>query len=304
MREIRFEPDLAIGLIVPRFSAARGTPVTLTYRISNEGPFDASGVVATIELGSGASDVTAEVDGGSCSEVSGTVTCTLPFLKADQSRDIEVAFTMAESGSYEITASVAGEQPDPVANNDSTASELEVVDQADLSIVIDGTTELTAGSSASYTVFVMNAGPDTARAVIVDLELVSGLTIASATPSVGTCEIDDETATCTIDELAEGETAEIEFVTGDLPSGLYQQVVSVTSDTLDMVADNNDASITTWVAQATNPPSNPPTNPPTNPPSNPPSTPPRSGGGGGGSSSLLLLGLLGLLGFARRVMAR
>src|SRR5690606_18710466 len=139
--------------------------------------------------------------------------------------------------------------------------------------------------------------PDDASDVVLDFEVASGLSIVTATPSQGSCEVEEETlVVCALGDLDADASATLTIVTSEASVRVYTQAASASSSTLDTIADHG-APFTTNVTAQTDPGPGPdpdPTpdpDPSTNPPSNPPSNPPRSGGGGGGSSSWLVLAL-------------
>ncbi len=121
LREISIQPDLSLHVSPQTGSLSAGTAATFTYTIGNEGPFDATGVTTKLMLGSSASKITAQSVAGSCNESGGTVSCVHPILRTSQSLAIQVTAVYADADDHTISASIAGEQPDPVTNNNEAA---------------------------------------------------------------------------------------------------------------------------------------------------------------------------------------
>jgi hypothetical protein len=111
-------------------SVGAGRAASITYDISNKGPFAATGVKTTIQLGDSATNLSAQAATGSCNVTSGTITCMEPILQANQSSSIEVSFTYADSGTREIAASIAAEQSDSVPDNNAVSSKIQVLANA------------------------------------------------------------------------------------------------------------------------------------------------------------------------------
>lgn len=126
IKEISIEPDLAMTVTRITSPPVRGTPASYSYIVSNEGPLDASEVVATIRLDASATNISVVAIDISCTRADNVVTCSAPFLKTDQSREILVTATYPSAGTFVATASIDGEQPDPVAGNNALETAVEV----------------------------------------------------------------------------------------------------------------------------------------------------------------------------------
>lgn len=127
VKVISIEPDLALSSSQVPQQITNGEAVSVTYTVSNEGPFDATEVVTTIELEESATEISATAAEGSCALSGATVTCTMPILRTDDSRTILVTTRPAEIGTFAVSASVRGTQPDSATGNNSTQSSIDVV---------------------------------------------------------------------------------------------------------------------------------------------------------------------------------
>jgi uncharacterized repeat protein (TIGR01451 family) len=100
-----------------------GSNLTYTLSVANNGPGDATGVIATDTLPAGVTFVSATPSQGSCTEsVPGVVTCDLGDLANGASAMITIVVTINPSscGTITNTATVSGNEADP--NSPNTAS--------------------------------------------------------------------------------------------------------------------------------------------------------------------------------------
>ncbi len=119
--------DLAITKTDSPDPVTVGSNLTYTITVTNNGPFDATGVTMTDPLPAEVTFVFATPSQGTCSESAGTVTCVLGSLANGTNSTVEIVATPTVPGTITDTATVAGDQfdPDP-ANN--TATETTTVD--------------------------------------------------------------------------------------------------------------------------------------------------------------------------------
>jgi uncharacterized repeat protein (TIGR01451 family) len=126
IQKMTLAPDLALEVIAPNGGAAIAIPFNFTYSAVNNGPFDATGVQVAMQLPSGTQNVAATAASGTCS-VSGTAaTCTLPVLRTNEISTITLTATAAAAGSLQVSASIAGDQPDSDPSNNSVSSATQI----------------------------------------------------------------------------------------------------------------------------------------------------------------------------------
>lgn len=94
------------------------------------------------------------------------------------------------------------------------------------------------GDDITYTVTVTNDGPDDATNVVLEDEVPAGITIVSATPSVGTCSI-TTTISCDLGDLTNGSSATVTIVATTTAKGTLLNKVSVTADQTDTDGSNS-----------------------------------------------------------------
>ena len=113
------QADLGITISAPSSTAA-GTDVAFSIVASNAGPAPASGVTVTQTLPAGTTFVSAS---SGCAVSAGYVSCTAGSLPAGTALTLQVTVLAAQAGTFNATASIAGQEQDPAsANNTASAS--------------------------------------------------------------------------------------------------------------------------------------------------------------------------------------
>ncbi|KKI22349.1 MULTISPECIES: DUF7507 domain-containing protein [unclassified Leucobacter] len=146
---------------------------------------------------------------------------------------------------------------DAVVNQDRTSTSQQTVTPvnpaADLTItkVLDAGT-LVSGRTASFTITAKNNGPQTATGVKVTDPVPDGLTNASATTSAGSCAITAGVITCSLPDLAVGQTETIR-VTGTVvpsrdPGAALSNTATISGSRTDPDLGNNTASASRTLA--------------------------------------------------------
>ena len=110
------------------------------------------------------------------------------------------------------------------------------------------------GDDITYTINIVNDGPETAENVTVTDILPSTVNFQSANPDSGNCTHDSGTITCDVGDLADDESTSITVVVTTTQPGTLTNTVSVSSDGIDTNNSDNSASEDTIVANT--PPSN------------------------------------------------
>jgi uncharacterized repeat protein (TIGR01451 family) len=246
-------PDLAITKADAPDPVTLGSNLTYTLTVTNNGPDPSTDSTVTDTLPAGVTFMSATPSQGSCSQLGGTVTCTLGPLAVGASATIEIVVTVDATAVCPLsdTATVVGAETDPVANNNSATAETACGVEADLAITkTDAPDPVTVGGTLTYTLTVTNNGPDPSTDSTVTDTLPAGVTFVSATPSQGSCSESGGTVTCPLGPLAGGASATIEIVVT-----VTATAVSPLSDTgtvagveADPVASNNSATAETTIS--------------------------------------------------------
>ena len=235
--------DLAITKTVNPDTVGIGQQLTYTIQVSNAGPGSAAGVTVADPLPSTLSFATTATTQGTCTGTQ-TVTCALGTIANGGTATITIKATPTAPGTVTNTASVTSVSKDPVDANNSASVSNRVI-AADLSITkVESPSPVAVGIPIKYTIEVKNLGPDAATGATVIDPLPSQVTLATSTPSQGTCF---GSVTCKLGDLAVGATATITITaTPFAPDVTFTNTAQVSSS-FDLNSANNTASASTQV---------------------------------------------------------
>lgn len=176
------QADLSIVKSASVSEIIPGEEFTYTFKVTNHGPDNVTGITITDTLAAGLT----YVDGApGCNAVGQVVTCSLNFLAAGGSGQtgISVKATGEVTSPVENTAEVGSNLPDPDPHNNTSTIDTPVRKPADVQIkktVNDPTPE--AGDTITYTLTVKNHGPGVAEGVVATDQLPDGVAFVSADP--------------------------------------------------------------------------------------------------------------------------
>lgn len=245
--------------------------LTYTVTVTNLGPDDASNVVVTDTLPTGATFGSAVPEQGNCNQALGVVTCNLGGITSGSSVNITIIITPTTVGTAVNTVDVTGDENDPDDNNNSDTENTDVdpvPQNADLSIVkSDSPDPVIVNQLLTYTLSVTNTGPDTATNVVVTDTLPAGAVFGSATSDQGSCGEAGGVVTCNLANIANGGSVIITIVVTPTVVGNAVNNASVIGDVNDPDPGDNSDDEDTDVDPS---PSGPP---PTITPSDPPGSP-------------------------------
>ncbi|OJU95680.1 MAG: hypothetical protein BGO23_08735 [Solirubrobacterales bacterium 67-14] len=196
------QADLAIQKLASVSEITPGVEFTYTFKVTNNGPDNVTGITVTDTLPAGVT----YVDGApGCNAVGQAVTCTINFLAAGGSGQTGISVKYTGNGNAVAnTAKVGSNVPDPNPGNNTSTIETPVKNpNADVQIVktVDDPNP-EAGDTITYTLTVKNNGPGTAQHVVATDQLPDGVTFLSAdSPCV---ELNGK-VTCELGDLASGE---------------------------------------------------------------------------------------------------
>lgn len=280
VQKITVAPDLAITGVAPGSPTGLDVPLVFNYTLANRGPFDATGMQATLRWPASLEDVQLSSSTGSCAvEAPGTGACSTDVFRNGSTASLTLTLRSVPAGPIEVQASIAGDQADPEYANNALVHEVTVGPRADMSLTLLGPTSTPVGSTVTYTLTATNAGPNTATAPVVTFQPGTALTSASATTSRGSCTTNASgQVSCTLPNLDSESSVSI-FVSATASlAGSHTLLAQVDSPTADLEATDNSTSLLVQVTQVTAPPAGG-----------------NSGGGGGGASSNWEIGALLLL---------
>ncbi len=236
------DADVSIAKTVNNPTPAVGSNVTFTVTVANNGPDAADGVSVADALPAGLTLVSATPSQGGYA----AGTWTVGTVGNGASATLAIVATVTGHGPITNTATVSATTHDPATADNTAAAQIDAPD-ADLlltKIVSDATPAI--NTDVSFTVAVTNSGPDTAGAVTVADALPAGLTLVSATPSVGTYS----GGVWTVGSLASGANATLVMTATVGSHTAITNTATASSSTFDPVAGNNSQSVTVDVPDA------------------------------------------------------
>ena len=246
--------DLVISKTDSVDPVVAGTALTYTVRVDNNGPSDATDVVATDTLPAG---VTFVATTGCAEDPGGVPTCSLGTIPAGgfETYTIDVMVDAGTGGIISNTASVTSITPEANPGDESTTEETTVMAVADLSITKADTIDpVMAGTNLGYAIVVSNTGPsnDPATVTVTDT-LPAGVSFVSAGGPGWTCGSGGGIVTCTRPGLAIFEAIAIDLVVAVDPTtrGILTNTATVSSPTTDPNPGNDQTSATTTVTAET-----------------------------------------------------
>jgi uncharacterized repeat protein (TIGR01451 family)/CSLREA domain-containing protein len=235
--------DLAVAETSSPAQAAIGQDLVFTVTVTNPGPFPGANVVLTDTLPSGVTFVSAT---GGATPVGGVLTLNLGTLAAGARNTVTIVLRSNVTGTVtnSVTATTTVTDPDSASNTASaTISVTRAAATADLSVVVtDAPDPVTVGHDLTYTIVVMNAGPDPATGVVLTQALPSGATFVSATG--GALPVGD-LLTFDLGTLAVAAAATVTIVVTPRAPGAITGTAAVTGNRADPNAANNQTPLVT-----------------------------------------------------------
>jgi uncharacterized repeat protein (TIGR01451 family) len=241
--------DLAVTKTDTPDPVSQGTELTYSIGVSNAGPSSATGISLTDTLPAGVTFNSATATQGSCSQASGTVTCSLGTLANTASATVTIKVTPQSVTTLTNTANVTSLTGDPNTTNNGSSAVTTVNASANLSLTkSDAPDPVLVGQPLTYTLTIQNAGPSAAPSVQLTDTLPAGVTFGSATPSQGSpCTQATGTVTCALGTIANGSSATVTIQVTPQSQGSITNTASVTSGATDVNLANNSASAATLV---------------------------------------------------------
>jgi RHS repeat-associated protein/uncharacterized repeat protein (TIGR01451 family) len=238
--------DLVLTKTANLDPVAVGNALTYTLAITNYGPDAATGVVVTDTLPVSATLASAFASQGSCSGTY-TVTCNLGMIQSGVSVTATLVVTVTAAGIIENTANVDSSviDNDTINNSASITTTATHAASADLNLTkTDSPDPIAVGDRLTYTIAVINHGPDAATGVVVTDTLPVSVTLASASASQGSCG-GTSTVICNLGMLNSGVSVTATLVVTVTAAGRIANTAQVASDILDGNAANNSATTVT-----------------------------------------------------------
>ena len=212
-----------------------GDEITYTITVSNPGKINATNVVIRDILPEGLKFINAS-NGGVYDPVTGIITWILN-ITANSTVDLTADVCVNKSGNITNTVNVG---------NKTSNCTIESGDIVDLEIhIVADKSEIYVGDNVVYTVTVINNGPSDAINTIANILIPNALTILSYNATKGTFDI--TSGNWSIGNLTNGEKVVLTFVAKALNEGNSTVYVNVTSETFEVIMENNYDNVTVKV---------------------------------------------------------
>ena len=212
-----------------------GDEITYTITVSNSGKINATNVVIRDILPEGLKFINAS-NGGVYDPVTGIITWILN-ITANSTVDLTADVCVNKSGNITNTVNVG---------NKTSNCTIESGDIVDLEIhIVADKSEIYVGDNIVYTVTVINNGPSDAINTIANILIPNALSILSYNATKGTFDI--TSGNWSIGNLTNGEKVVLIFVAKALNEGNSTVYVNVTSETFEVIMENNYDNVTVKV---------------------------------------------------------
>jgi uncharacterized repeat protein (TIGR01451 family) len=235
--------DLSIVKTASSPSVAANSSFSYTLAVSNAGPSQTGTVTVTDPLPAGVVYQNATGTGWTCSQASGTVTCTRPNLAATAAPAITINVQAPNSAATLNNTATVATANDPAAGNNTSTVAVTVTASADLVVTkTANASSITDGSNLTYTILVRNLGPSTATNVVMTDSLPGDASFISASGTGWTCNQSFGTVTCTRPSLGIATAPAITIVVNiftDGKGGTVCNAATVDSDVADPVSSND-----------------------------------------------------------------
>jgi uncharacterized repeat protein (TIGR01451 family) len=248
---VNAEADLVVAKSDDPDPVVAGEVLTYTLVITNSGPSDATGVVVTDTLPSGASFDSAVASQGTYDSITGEWIVGELADGSDATLTLVLTVDPSTRGMLFNAAEVSAIESDPVPLNNTTTVGTVVNAEADLVVAkSDGPDPVVAGEALTYSLTLTNSGPSDATGITIVDDFPDKVALFSATPSQGTCSGVDA-LTCNIGAVASGASATVSLVvtvTSPLPNGtIITNVAATNGNETDPHSGNNSAQTQTAV---------------------------------------------------------
>ncbi|MFN2222207.1 MAG: hypothetical protein ACK2UH_06625, partial [Candidatus Promineifilaceae bacterium] len=208
--------DVSLGLAAAPVPAIAGELLTYTLTITNYGPSDAAGVVASNQIPPDTLLVSASASQGTECDGNTDINCFLGGLAVGQSAKVTIVVSLDAGLSptlLEDNASVSAATADPDSTNNSRQNQVALETVSDLAILKSASPDpVAAGSNLTYTLTITNHGPSNASGVVVTDSLPTAATFVSVDSSQGSLCATGPTVTCELGPVAVNAGARITIV--------------------------------------------------------------------------------------------
>jgi uncharacterized repeat protein (TIGR01451 family) len=203
-----------------------GQDLVYTLAVTNRGPDAASNLRLTNGLDAGLTFLSVVSSQGSCSNVAGTVLCSLGTLEPGAGALVTIATRATSMQSATNTAWVVADEPDLDPSDNQSSFVTAILPVNDLAVALTGLPRSgPVGNTLTYTIWLTNQGPSLARDLFFLNSVGTETAFVSAESSQGTCLGSDGAVICALEPLPAGQVARVDLtVVPGRPGTLTNQV--------------------------------------------------------------------------------
>jgi large repetitive protein len=242
------QADLQLAASVDTSTPVDGQTVEFTFTLSDNGPDDATSADVSVPLPPGYEYVDDGETAGSYEAETGD--WTVGDVANGSSAVLTLWATVVSDDPGPVTATItSADQYDPTAANNSASATVhpQTVALTIAKVVSDPSPNV--GDTITYTISLINSGPDTATGVVIGDTLPSGITYVSSSADQGS--YDAETSDWTVGSLAVGATTELTLTaTVTSPDDTINQAAITAVDQFDTDSANESAETSVQPQQA------------------------------------------------------
>ena len=240
--------DLSVALADSPDPVTAGNTLTYTATVTNNGPSSSTGSTVTSAVPAG----TSFSSSADCTESGGTVTCAIGALASSANDMVSWTVTVDSDRTTAVNASatVAADETDGTAGNNTAAASTAVDVETDLSVSLaDAPDPVTAGNTLTYTATVTHNGPSDSTGATLTSAVPAGTTFSSSAD----CTESGGTVTCAVGALAPSGSDMVSW-TVTVDAGRTAAVTAsatVAANETDSTAANDTSAANTTVAAET-----------------------------------------------------
>jgi uncharacterized repeat protein (TIGR01451 family) len=242
--------DMAVSMAGSPNPVLVGGTLTYTISVTNNGPSDATGVVASNALPASVALTSATPSQGTTTIVGNAVLFNFGSISVGGAATATITVIPSAQGLITATATVTANQFDSQSANNTATVTTSVSPSADLAVGFVGVpATIVLGNNLTYTINATNLGPNTATSVLISQILPPGATVVSSNSTPGTTlSQSGNTINCNVGILPSGSNVTMTVVVSISSNGIASSTATITGALADPNAANNSATANTLVA--------------------------------------------------------
>ena len=241
-------PDLSVSMLPSVEPGTVGSNLTYTIQVNNNGRSTFSGITNIIAFSTNVSIRAVSSSAGNWKTNGAEIVFNIGTLTNNASVTQSITIATPVPVLMTNTATLTSINAEINTNNNQATVISTIRGIADVRVAASGTPEpLSLTSNVTYTLVVSNRGPYAATFVELTHELPNNLSLVSAATTQGTWAYFDGIIVYTLGTLATNASATVTLVANGMSTGTGNNLMRVVARELDLIPDNNQATLTTTV---------------------------------------------------------